>query len=91
MKMRIFVMPARIAGIQARKDASVNVHVDLDSSAPCWNDAIEGALLKLIEARARGIFNGDREEQEGKTFKSINFRDLRGPRMLRGEYIFQRG
>ena len=38
MKMRIFVMPAWIAGIQLRKDASGNVHVNLDSSSPCWND-----------------------------------------------------
>jgi hypothetical protein len=27
MKMQIFVMPARIAGIQVREDASGNVHV----------------------------------------------------------------
>ncbi len=36
-------MPAWIAGIQAREDASGNVHVDLDSSSPCWNDVIEGS------------------------------------------------
>jgi hypothetical protein len=30
-----------MGGIQARKDASGNVHVNLDSSAPCWNDVIE--------------------------------------------------
>jgi hypothetical protein len=36
-----FVMPAWIAGIQARKDAPVDIHVDLDSSPPCWNDGIE--------------------------------------------------
>jgi hypothetical protein len=41
-----FVMPAWIAGIQVRKDASGNIHVNLDSSTPCWNDAIEGALLE---------------------------------------------
>ena len=40
-----FVMPAWIAGIQARKDASGDIHVDLDSSAPCWNDAIKGLYL----------------------------------------------
>jgi hypothetical protein len=38
MKMEIFVMPARMAGIQARADASGDIHVNLDSSAPCWND-----------------------------------------------------
>jgi len=37
-----FVMPAWIAGIQVRKDASGDIHVDLDSSAPCWNDGIDG-------------------------------------------------
>ena len=36
-----FVMPAWIAGIQTRKDASGDIHVDLDSSAPCWNDGID--------------------------------------------------
>jgi hypothetical protein len=25
--------------IQVRKDASENIHVNLDSSTPCWNDA----------------------------------------------------
>jgi len=41
----IFVMPAWIAGIQAREDASGNIHVNLDSSTPCWNDRIEGFCL----------------------------------------------
>ena len=45
-----FVMPAWIAGIQIRKDASGNIHVNLDSSAPCWNDAIDGPLLEVTEA-----------------------------------------
>ena len=43
MKIQIFVIPAWIAGIQARKDAFGDIHVKLDSSAPCWNDAIEGS------------------------------------------------
>jgi hypothetical protein len=42
MKMQIFVMPAWIAGIQARKDAPDTSIVNLDSSTPCWNDVIEG-------------------------------------------------
>ena len=46
-----FVMPAWIAGIQVRKDAPGNIHVDLDSSTPCWNDATAGALLELTEVR----------------------------------------
>jgi hypothetical protein len=48
MKTQIFVMPAWIAGIHVRKDASGNIHVNLDSSTPCWNDAI-GGLLELTE------------------------------------------
>jgi hypothetical protein len=28
--------------IQVRKDASEDIRVDLDSSTPCWNDAIGG-------------------------------------------------
>jgi hypothetical protein len=42
---QIFVMPAWIAGIQTRKDASGDIHVDLDSCTPCWNDAVEGSCL----------------------------------------------
>jgi hypothetical protein len=38
-------MPAWIAGIQVRTDASGDIHIinliNLDSSTPCWNDAIE--------------------------------------------------
>jgi hypothetical protein len=37
-------MPAWIAGIQVCKDATGNVRVNLDSSIPCWNDAIEQLL-----------------------------------------------
>ena len=43
--MQIFVMPAWIAGIQVCKDASGDIRVNLDSSTPCWNDAIEGFCL----------------------------------------------
>jgi hypothetical protein len=49
-------MPARIAGIQGRKDASDDIHVGLDSSAPCWNDAIERLCFKLSESPLRDIF-----------------------------------
>ena len=42
MKMQIIVMQAWIAGIQARKDACGDIHVNLDSSTPYWNDVIEG-------------------------------------------------
>jgi hypothetical protein len=40
--MQILVMPAWMAGNRVRKDASGNIHVGLDSSTPCWNDAVEG-------------------------------------------------
>jgi len=41
-----FVMPAWIAGIQAaRKDAAVDIHVDLDSHGPCGNDGAWRILL----------------------------------------------
>jgi hypothetical protein len=43
VKTQIFVMPARIAGIQVRMDASGDIRVNLDSSTPCWNDADEGS------------------------------------------------
>jgi hypothetical protein len=38
-------MPAWIAGIhQVRKEVSENIHVDLDSSTPCWNDQLKGSV-----------------------------------------------
>jgi hypothetical protein len=40
MKKPIFVMPAWIAGIQVRMEASGDFQVNLDSSTPCWNDAV---------------------------------------------------
>jgi hypothetical protein len=43
-------MPAWIAGIQTRQDASGNVHVNLDSSTPCWNDGNRGVVPRLTKA-----------------------------------------
>ena len=43
-----FVMPAWIAGIQIRKEAFGDIHVNLDSSSSCWNDELR-ALLEVIE------------------------------------------
>jgi hypothetical protein len=40
---KIFVMPTSVAGMEVRKDAAGNVHVDLDSSDPFWNDAVRAA------------------------------------------------
>jgi hypothetical protein len=59
MKTQIFVMPAWMAGIQIRKDAYGDIHVKLDSSAPCWNDGIEGFCLKLTEAPPSRGLGGD--------------------------------
>jgi hypothetical protein len=42
MEIKIIVMPAWMAGIQFRKDASGDIHVNLDSSPPCWNDKLKG-------------------------------------------------
>ena len=42
--------PAWIAGIQVRKDASGDIHVNLDSSIPCWNDEIERDLLEVTNS-----------------------------------------
>jgi hypothetical protein len=44
----------RHAGMDSRhpsgsQDASGNIHVSLVSSIPCWNDAIEAALLEVTE------------------------------------------
>ena len=57
MKMQSFVMPAWIAGSQVLQDASGNIHVNLDSSTPCWNDVIDG-LLRLTEVPPAGIHKG---------------------------------
>ena len=43
---------------QVRKDAPGNIHVGLDSSTPCWNDAIEETLLEVTEVPLPRIFEG---------------------------------
>jgi hypothetical protein len=62
MKTQIFVMPAWIVGIQVRMDAPANIHVNLDSTTPCWNDSI-GGRLELTESHPL-IFKEGREELE---------------------------
>jgi len=65
MKIKIFVMPAWIAGIhQVCKDASGDIHVNLDSSTPCWNDAVEGFCFELIELLCPVFSKGDTEFAE---------------------------
>jgi hypothetical protein len=68
MKMQIVVMPARMAGTQVRKDASGDIHVNLDSSTPCWNDESR-VLLKVTEAPPP-LFS--KEIAKSTKFKSIN-------------------
>jgi hypothetical protein len=46
--MQMIVMPSWIACIQLLSDNfRENIHVNLDSSIPYWNDAIGGFLLQL--------------------------------------------
>src|SRR4029077_19520234 len=50
----------RHAGMDCRhpdvQDASGDIHVSLDSSAPCWNDN-RGVVLKLTEAPSTSVFS----------------------------------
>ena len=91
--MQIFVMPAWIAGIQVRKDASGDIHVNLDSSTPCWNDAIEGFCLKLTEAPPPRIFEGGRKGHEDRIRERVSNLQKNGFFLLaavclRGDSIF---
>jgi hypothetical protein len=54
-----FVMPAWIAGIQARKDA-LNL---MGSTTPCRNDAIEKVCLERPKSFTSRIFKGTRDGQ----------------------------
>jgi hypothetical protein len=49
-------MPAWMAGTQVRKDASGDIHVGLDSSTPCWNDAIERGSAPADPKPLGGVF-----------------------------------
>src|SRR5215467_4764678 len=77
-----FVIPAWIAGIQVRKDASEDVHVTLDSSNPCWNDVIEELRLQITEVPPR-IFKG-RGQEDSRREKVI----LSGNPFLRAFLLF---
>jgi len=57
-------MPAWIAGIRVRKNASGDVHVSLDSSTPCWNDTIRSCTKLTRRPSTSGIFKGGGEEPE---------------------------
>jgi hypothetical protein len=63
-----FVIPAWIAGIQVRKDASEDVHVTLDSSNPCWNDVIEEVRLQITEVPPPYFQRSTRRARRKKIF-----------------------
>jgi len=67
-----FVMPAWIAGIQVRKDASGDVHVNLDSSSPCWNDELR-ALLEVTEVPP-AVFSKERTKVLARQSRNQNDR-----------------
>ena len=54
------VIPARIAGSQTRRDASEDIHVNLDSSNPCWKDEIADFVHKSTEAFLAEFFKAKR-------------------------------
>jgi hypothetical protein len=54
-----------------RKDAFGNIHVNLDSSTPCWNDAI-AVLLELTEAPPPLILKGENEVQEQTSYPNLS-------------------
>ena len=65
----------RHAGMDSRhpgsRGCSGDIHVSLDSSTPCWNDAIEGFCFKLIEAPPP-VFS----KKSAKFTKGLNFSDF---------------
>jgi ABC-type nitrate/sulfonate/bicarbonate transport system substrate-binding protein len=81
------VMPVWIAGIQARKDASGDIHVDLDSGPPCWNDGTEARCFKLSETTFSDIFKEGHEDriEERVSNPKRNILFLRALRVLRGD------
>jgi hypothetical protein len=80
-------MPAWIAGIQVCRDASGDIHVSLDSSTPCWNDAIEGALLKLTEASPHRISKGG--QGRARREKYLTAKNSARTESANGEYLRQ--
>jgi hypothetical protein len=64
----VFVMPAWIAGIQVCMDASGDVHVDLDSSPPCWNDGIGGLFFNRAKLIYSYFQTRDHEGHEERIF-----------------------
>jgi hypothetical protein len=100
MKTQIFVMPAWIAGIQVRLDASGDIHVNLDSSTPCWNDAVElfaqtdrglsGPIFSKETLRAQRKEFLIRKSSELCTTIAANLRVLRKPFVTSDARIFSR-
>ena len=66
------------------QDASGDIHVSLDSSAPCWNDAIEAALLEVTEGPLPGIFKEATKSTKITFFVARTSSVLRA---LRGDHV----
>jgi hypothetical protein len=69
MKMQIFVMPAWMAGIQARKDVSGQIHVNLGPGTPCRDDDycnvyVNSQHLLGIFFHLNQVFEGGHERKE---------------------------
>jgi hypothetical protein len=60
-------MPAWIAAIQTRMDASEDIHVNLDSSTPCWNDAFESFCFDADQGSSSATkFSMEHKGYEGR-------------------------
>ena len=82
--MEILVMPAWIARHPGWQHASGDIHVSLDSSAPCWNDAIEAALLEVTEGPLPRIFKEATKSTKITFFVARTSSVLRA---LRGDHV----
>jgi len=67
------------------QDASGDIHVGLDSSTPCWNDAIRGVVLKMTEAFStlrvfKGALECEGTRKAGRKDNMFRPEQLRNPR-----------
>ena len=67
------------------QDTSGDIHVNLDSSTPCWKNGNRGVLLELTEAPPPRIFKGDAEFTEIGVFLDQELFPLR-PQRLPAEF-----
>jgi hypothetical protein len=78
-------MLAWMASIQVRQDASGDVHVNLDSSAPCWNDGIERGLIELTDPLRPYFLRRSRRTQRSDKGEGVESRKCFFLRVLRGD------